>query len=190
MRENTSLWSKYMMDRYCRGYHPISVPLANNATSVWKRMRDIRNEVEPHLKWIIGRGDIDSCLDRWFSIRLPMLPERVSVNNFFIIDKKLNYEYVSNLFGPQSCDMIQREQVSLCIHADKLWWIKNGAGHFTIKSAWELVRQKNVHSFTFKNLWHKNRPLKISIFLWKLLQKGSPSGYFSLAQKHSLGFKM
>lgn len=100
MRENTSLWAKYMMARYCSGHHPSSVPLINNSTCVWKRMLAVSYEVEHHLQCIVGRGDIVTCLDKWLSVRLNLLPEIIPVKSFFIFDSKVNVEYVSSLFGP------------------------------------------------------------------------------------------
>lgn len=116
MRENNSLWAQHMMAKYCRGHHPTNVPLINNATSVWKRMLAVRDEVEPQLLWIVGRGDNDTSFDRWLLIRLPILLENIPVKSLLISDNEVNCKYVSSLFSPQICDMIQRAQVSLTIY--------------------------------------------------------------------------
>lgn len=163
-----------MLNRYCKDIHPAIAPLSNNATNVWKRMWHIRDNVEPYLHWIIGRGDIDISLDKWMDINLPLLNERVLVKTLSINEKEINIEYVTSLLGTMSCDLIKQEKVSLSIDEDKLCWSKTSSGNFTIKSAWKVIRQIGLHNFTYKYVWHPHRPLKISVFVWKLLHNAIP----------------
>lgn len=38
-----------------------------------------------------------------------------------------------------------------------------------LNSVWDLIRHRGPRFFTYKNLWHPDRPIKISIFLWKMV---------------------
>lgn len=49
MRQNKSLWSLYMHNRYVKDAHPTTIPLAHNSSVVRKRMWLVRNEVEQQL---------------------------------------------------------------------------------------------------------------------------------------------
>lgn len=44
-----SFWSHYMLYRYAKDFHPALVPLAPNATIVWKRMWHVRQDVGKHM---------------------------------------------------------------------------------------------------------------------------------------------
>lgn len=46
-----------------------------------------------------------------------------------------------------------------------------------LSSARELIRKKGLVTHVSKNCWHKNLPLKNSIFLWKLLNNATPSDW-------------
>lgn len=165
----------YMLNRYSKGVHPAIVPLSDNSTNVWKMMWHIRNDAEPYLHWIFGRGDIDICLDKWMDINLPTLNKRVPVKILFINGKDINTECVTRLLGNLSCDLIKQEKVSLSLDEDKLGWSKSSFENFTIQLAWEVIRQRGLHNFTYKHVWHPRRPLKISVFFWKLLHNAIPT---------------
>ncbi|WMV09401.1 hypothetical protein MTR67_002786 [Solanum verrucosum] len=51
---------------------------------------------------------------------------------------------------------------------DKAWWTKNSKGSFTIKSAWELLRNKEEVQEDFSLLWMKGLPFKISFLIWRI----------------------
>src|SRR3954465_13362399 len=46
---------------------------------------------------------------------------------------------------------------------------------FTLSSAWDLVRMKEVKTIIAKSCWHKHVELKISLFLWKLSHYAIPT---------------
>lgn len=174
-RENKSIWSHYMFNRYCKGIHPAIVPVSNNSTNVWKRVWHIRNDVEPYIHhWIIGRGDIDICLNKRLDINLPMLSERVPVKTLFINGKDVNTENATRLLGNLSCDLIKQEKISLSLYRDKLCWSKSSSGNFIIKSAWEVIRKGDLQIFTYKHFGTHTNHLKF-VFLWKLLHNAIPT---------------
>ncbi|XP_059283713.1 uncharacterized protein LOC132037237 [Lycium ferocissimum] len=51
---------------------------------------------------------------------------------------------------------------------DNQWWIHTSSGKFTVKSAWERLRQRKQRSQVYKNFWLKGLPYKISMFLWRV----------------------
>ncbi|KAL0313716.1 UNVERIFIED_CONTAM: putative ribonuclease H protein [Sesamum calycinum] len=53
-RGKSSLWSEYLHGRYCRNLHPTIVPYNRNHSSVWHRLRRIRDVAEPFIFWTLG----------------------------------------------------------------------------------------------------------------------------------------
>lgn len=73
-------------------------------------MWSIRTEVESHHYWIIGRGDVDICLDKWLNTDLPILNERIHVKSLFLNNKEINIELASNLIGNGPSEMNKQEK--------------------------------------------------------------------------------
>lgn len=57
---------------------------------------------------------------------------------------------ITSLMGSDPYEIIKKEIVSLNMHADRLCWTKCPSGFFTVKSAWEVIRQKGPQTFTYK----------------------------------------
>lgn len=49
---------------------------------------------------------------------------------------------------------------------DRLWWIKTSTGKFSVKSAWEILRNKEEENVNFKKIWVQDLPFKIPFFSW------------------------
>ncbi|KAL0356483.1 UNVERIFIED_CONTAM: putative ribonuclease H protein [Sesamum radiatum] len=61
-RNQNSLWSHFLLDKYCKGSHPVTVKPSYIASANWKRMCRNRKEAENHLFWSIGKGELSFCL--------------------------------------------------------------------------------------------------------------------------------
>ncbi|XP_038687446.1 uncharacterized protein LOC119986824 [Tripterygium wilfordii] len=57
---------------------------------------------------------------------------------------------------------------------DKMIWMPNQNGNFTVKSAWLVTRQSNVFNPVYGYIWHDLIPIKIFIFMWKVLNNKLP----------------
>lgn len=58
---------------------------------------------------------------------------------------------------------------------DRVVWTATESGNFKLTSAWELTRTRNISVYFNKFCWNKFLPIKISIFLWRLLHKTLPT---------------
>lgn len=83
----------------------------------------------------------------------------IAVKTIFTNEIQLN-AYAIHLLGQSTCDAIQKENISLSSSDDILTWTKTSSGLFSLKSAWDSIKQRGVRTFFFSNLWHPNRPLK------------------------------
>lgn len=80
----------------------------------------------------------------------------------------------NRLLGYNYTELIKQSLITLTSEEDKLVWTKTSDDIFSIKSAWKITRQRGHNNFRFKKLWHPQRPFKISIFTWKVLNKAVP----------------
>ncbi|KAL0283412.1 UNVERIFIED_CONTAM: hypothetical protein Sradi_7229600 [Sesamum radiatum] len=64
-RIQNSLWSHFLLEKYCKGSHPVSAKPSYIASSNWKRMCRHRKEAENQIFWSIGKGKISFWLDNW-----------------------------------------------------------------------------------------------------------------------------
>ncbi|KAH0689167.1 hypothetical protein KY289_016525 [Solanum tuberosum] len=48
------------------------------------------------------------------------------------------------------------------------WWTKSSTGKFSVKSAWEFLRQKADVNEDLKHLWIKGQPFKLSFLAWRI----------------------
>ena len=58
---------------------------------------------------------------------------------------------------------------------DQMVWTREGRGHFSVKSAWELVRSRRTVTLWGKGIWDQFLPTKISFFLWRMLWNRLPT---------------
>ncbi|KAH0679056.1 hypothetical protein KY284_020141 [Solanum tuberosum] len=63
---------------------------------------------------------------------------------------------------------LNMSHVKLIDQGDKPWWTKTRSGKFTVKSAWDLLRQKENSNDDLKLLWVKGIPFKFSFLAWRI----------------------
>ncbi|GAA0182297.1 hypothetical protein LIER_30352 [Lithospermum erythrorhizon] len=63
MREGACLWSKFMLEKYCRVQHPSRAAVHPTNSRVWKNLVRVRDEAEKPLHWQLEHGGCDFWLD-------------------------------------------------------------------------------------------------------------------------------
>lgn len=79
---------------------------------------------------------------------------------------------IKSRLGISAWEEINDKNIRLSDSGDQLFWTGTYSGLFSFCSAWEMVRRKKLGTFLSKNIWHPTLPLKISVFMWKLMHKG------------------
>ncbi|KAL0445257.1 UNVERIFIED_CONTAM: hypothetical protein Slati_2248400 [Sesamum latifolium] len=57
---------------------------------------------------------------------------------------------------------------------DSPYWKMNSTGSFSVKTAWELIREGRIRRPLLKDLWHQTISPSMSIFMWRLIQNFVP----------------
>ncbi|GAA0144869.1 reverse transcriptase [Lithospermum erythrorhizon] len=171
LREGTSLWSKFMMSKYCRKYHPKMAPVHPSHSRVWKNLHKVREEAEEHIHWQVGDGSCDFWLDSWSELGslIQFYPEQrggLLVKELWT-DGQWDLEKLSALLRPEHVEKVSE----VFIHKgypDRLIWKSSQNGEFSFKEAFEEGRHQRPCSVISYALWHNNIPKKMSFVAWRL----------------------
>ncbi|KAH0712259.1 hypothetical protein KY289_008218 [Solanum tuberosum] len=68
--------------------------------------------------------------------------------------------------------------IRLSGEVDKPWWTKSSNGKFTVKSAWDILRNRSISNNDFKKLWVEGLPFKINFFGWRVWTQRVPVAAF------------
>lgn len=143
-------------------------------SAIWKRVLQSRTFVEKHLRWFIGKGQIDAYRDKWLDIQVPISDIQLKVRDLYFEDR-LHDQLVKEQLGDDVYNEIIMKNIRLTPKSDKLIWIGTRSGKFILNSAWGLLRYRSMISYLHKNAWSKFIPQKISIFIWKVLHNVVPT---------------
>uniref|UniRef100_M1AL57 RNase H family protein n=1 Tax=Solanum tuberosum TaxID=4113 RepID=M1AL57_SOLTU len=58
---------------------------------------------------------------------------------------------------------------------DKAWWTGNTGGSFSVKSAFNILRNKRAEFEWSTRMWSKGLPFKIAFFLWRVWRRRIPT---------------
>ncbi|XP_028555986.1 uncharacterized protein LOC114580995 [Dendrobium catenatum] len=107
-RSNISLWSQFMLAKYCKGLHPLNAQYKNIDSAVCK----IKEVAELNIQWGLGNGDVAFWQDDWLGfasidrILNTVTLENVKVNAFLVngewntdrLREVIPYEVVALIF--------------------------------------------------------------------------------------------
>ncbi|XP_060202349.1 uncharacterized protein LOC132630776 [Lycium barbarum] len=98
---------------------------------------------------------------------LEQLAESVDEVEELMIEGQWNYTKLQDLFPNDIVEHIRQElgHIVRFDGKDKSWWIETSSGKFTVKSAWDLLRQRAIISPHYEKLWIKRVSYKIEIII-------------------------
>ncbi|PKA51160.1 Putative ribonuclease H protein [Apostasia shenzhenica] len=142
----------------------------------FKKLIHARDIAEPHIKWIIGEGDISFWFDNWSNKDLsnykdPCDRER-NVSWFLDDNSRWNEDKIS-IYLPNH---VGNEILDITIHKnDKMIWDLSINGKFSFKDTWNKFRHKKNSMLFWKIIWLKNFPDKISFLAWQIIRNYLPT---------------
>lgn len=101
-RQKQTLWARFLFAKYCSNSHPVDATATSNSSNTWKRMIQVKNLVEPHVKWIVGNGNVDAYKDSWTSYTITHNFPFAALKSFFLNDGSPNTKYIRDNFV-QAC---------------------------------------------------------------------------------------
>ncbi|XP_073037149.1 uncharacterized protein [Primulina eburnea] len=177
-RQGSSLWAIFLFRKYCRLDAPAGVPARASISPIWRRLLRIRPRAEPGIRWRVGLGDISFWDDTWFgdvplSSRCVVRGGRdVRVSHFFS-EGSWDFDRLCAVVAPSVAEEIVLIPV-LSGDPDLARWIYSSDGAFSVKSAWELIRQRAPSSDIFRPCWGSRLRPTMSFFLWRFWHQWLP----------------
>ncbi|GAA0170509.1 reverse transcriptase [Lithospermum erythrorhizon] len=174
MREGNSIWSKFMLSKYCRIRHPSVAKVRPHQSKLWKNITKFREITDKHIIWSLGKGNCDLWLESW----LPSGPLNTSVKSGVMVHHMLT----DNKWDPNKLQLVLSQQqvkevLTIPIHKDSqdtiLWKLTNN-GNFDFKSAWQIARTPKSKSTLFNVIWHSSIPKKKSFLTWRHIHNWIP----------------
>nr|XP_023881248.1 uncharacterized protein LOC111993657 [Quercus suber] len=192
-----SLISKIYKARYFPFSDVINAQLGCNPSYAWRSIHSSLEVIRRGTRWRVGNGKtIHIWEDKW--LPTPTTYKTISPPYYFedfpmvsvLIDldsKRWKADLVKKIFLPFEADTILRIPLCYSLPDDKLIWLGNTRGVFTVRSAYyvalSLVKSCNrgessagdSRSLLWKRVWHLNLPEKIRIFAWRACMDALPT---------------
>uniref|UniRef100_M1BM57 Reverse transcriptase n=1 Tax=Solanum tuberosum TaxID=4113 RepID=M1BM57_SOLTU len=148
-RTSTSLWSSFMWSKYCKKFHPLMVKSVG-ASHAWKKMIQVRDEIEHDIWWQIKAGEVSFWFDNWTKLgALYYIEEKGEIDDEIEVRELIEQGRwnIQRLRGMLSEEMVQFIVESFAPRIiegekDKTWWMGSSSDNFTVKSAFEGIRNK------------------------------------------------
>lgn len=133
-----------------------------------------------------GGNDTSAWLEKWSRLDKPLL-EYVTENHHLVDNTEMVSSFVTReeiwntqkwrLFLPNEVvDAITEVPPPRGEAADQLWWRDSSDGRFSIKSAYNLMADKESQPTDrmWKTLWKLDIPEKVKMFLWQVCHERLP----------------
>ncbi|EOY25454.1 Uncharacterized protein TCM_026877 [Theobroma cacao] len=177
-RTTDSLWTRFMRMKYCRGQLPMHTQPKLHDSQTWKRMVASSAITEQNMRWRVGQGNLFFWHDCWMG-ETPLISSNhefslsmVQVCDFFM-NNSWDIEKLKTVLQQEVVDEIAKIPID-AMSKDEAYWAPTPNGEFSTKSAWQLIRKREVVNPVFNFIWHKAIPLTTSFFLWRLLHDWIP----------------
>ncbi|XP_058078582.1 uncharacterized protein LOC131226864 [Magnolia sinica] len=196
-KDNGSLWGQFIRSKYTISSHPrigqfirskytiSSHPRSGSQRAllspIWNRMMDLFPVVDKFALWILGRGYCNMWSANWIGLGpLDSLPS-LHVSNY------LRHMKVSDFLDGEGIRLDAAVLLPIWLKShiisggfctsdadDSLIWPLEPSGLFLVKSAWNISQFRGQVLPWSNKIWNPKIPLKISVFLWRLLHDALP----------------
>ena len=192
-----SLGARIYKARYYPHGDVLKAKPGSNPSYTWRSIRNGLEVIRKGTRWRVGNENlIHIWEDKW--LPTPTTYKVISPPRFFdgfpmvsnLIDKdtrRWKADLVRTLFLPFEATTILNIPLSYSLPEDKIIWVGNKKGEFTVKSAYyialnlskgevdEECSSGDCRAPLWKRIWHLKIPSKIRIFGWRACLNGLPT---------------
>nr|XP_027067839.1 uncharacterized protein LOC113693511 [Coffea arabica] len=176
-RLGESIWAKFMHAKYIKGVHP-SEASVEQATGTWRRLVAVRQMAEQNIRWCLGEGLVDFWKDRWvFHEPLESVVDRSEKPHFIVSEFIARDGWDETRLArwvPGFVVQAIKEVPHDLARKDMMVWLPSPTRCFTVKLAWEVLRQRKHRSLVDSLLWPSVLPAKMSFLAWRLVRNFLP----------------
>ncbi|XP_027156511.1 uncharacterized protein LOC113757398 [Coffea eugenioides] len=177
LRTGSSLWATFMRAKYCKWVHPYQVVSSQAASPTWRRMVNVSRQVELCMVWLLNDGTCDFWYDNWLGSG-PLFLRAFVVPGLSFSDVMVNGTWdsyrLSQILPPTIVDEVMHSPALSGRGTDQVIWRSTQSGLFTLVAAFQEVHQGRNRSLVFSRIWHARIPLRVSLFMLRLLTRRLP----------------
>ena len=193
----SSLVAHILKAKYFPYCDVLNASLCSNPSYTWRSIHNSLNVLKSGTRWRVANGRrIHIWDDKWLpspSTFKVITPSRITEDYPMVsslIDLNTRWwkiDYIRALFLPVDVEAILKIPLSFNMPDDRIIWIGNKKGEFTVKSVYfvavnllesaEIVECSPGDPFLplWKKLWKLDLPEKVKIFAWRACLNGLPT---------------
>lgn len=177
----STLAAKVLKARYFPDGDFLSAELGPNPSYLWSSLLAAKPLLQSGCRFRVGNGE---SLNIWRSPWLPSVDsgliatapipglEEAKVCDLFKEDRSGWDENLLGLFELRDCDLIRRIPISLNPNDDKLFWLLDSRGIYSVRSGYKALSNHLVSSYGrpfqwWFRLWNAAVPPKFKEFCWR-----------------------
>ena len=192
-----SLVARIYKSKYFPHGDVLNSKLGSNPSYAWRSIFNGLEVIKRGTRWRVGNGKVIHIWeDKW--LPTPSTYKVISppciLTNFLMVSTLIDPEsrrwktdLVRSLFLPFEANTILNIPLSYNLPEDKIIWIGNKRGEFTVKSAYYIALKVvdsvevaecfngDLRTPLWRKLWHLKVPAKIHIFAWKTCMNALPT---------------
>ena len=176
LRSGSSLWARFMLAKYAPGTrHIIEAPLRPTSSRIWRRLVACRDLME----LLLREGTASFYFDNWLETgpitegKGPIPLPNVKVGDLFDGTTWHLVQVREALTGDEQTRILG-SQIQLSEGRDTWVWTPTTDGRFGVHSALKMLRTPSNNLISRKLIWDRRIPLKVSVFMWRLLNGWLP----------------
>nr|XP_027082456.1 uncharacterized protein LOC113704781 [Coffea arabica] len=177
LHTGSSLWTTFMRAKYCNGVHPCQVVSSRAASPTWRRMINVSRQAELCMVWLLNDGTCDFWYDNWLGSG-PLFLRALVVLGLSFSDVLVNGTWdncrLSQILPPSIANEVMQTPTLSGRGTDQVIWRSTQSGLFTLAAAFQEVCQGRNRSLVFSRIWHPRIPLRVSLFMLRLLMRRLP----------------
>ena len=192
-----SLFARIYKAKYYPHGDVLNSKLGSNPFYAWQSIFNSLDVIRRGTRWRVGnRRRIHIWEDKWlptpstYKVISPARPFDDILMVFALIDtetRRWNADLVRSLFLPFEANTVINMPLSYNLPKDKIIWVGNRRGEFTVKSAYYFAlkvvetneegecSRGDVRAPLWKRMWHLKIPAKIRIFAWRACMNALPT---------------
>jgi len=179
-RTQRTVWSQFLFNKYCKkeNQNVVMWKAGYCGSQVWKKMLQARDHIEHQIWWQTKNGSAHLWYDNWTGLgdlystseKSYEWDERYQQVKDIKKEGEWDEQLMQEIFPTEVANFI-KEKIRPPREGndtDKPTWMLASNGKFSVKSAWEYVRHKELPSQILGDLWVKGMPFKINFLMWRL----------------------
>ncbi|XP_042009092.1 uncharacterized protein LOC121757643 [Salvia splendens] len=173
-REQCSLWARYMMIKYCKKVSRLAANTSGHNSPTWKRLMRTRHQANPHIRWVVGKGEIYFWDDIWVgdsTLRSLTFDDRgnhTSRVEEFLRDGEWNEAKLQQLHDqaglPQQVISQILDTPVIAGEPDTPRWSLSSLREFTLATTWDTIRTLRPRIQGLEDIWRAGLTNSIAIF--------------------------